>query len=335
MKILKRVLLILAILLLLVSAIGLLLSRQIHVERSVEIKQKPEIVFAYVNNMKNWNTWSPWFDLDSAAEYSYEGPVSGVGATMNWKSSKKDVGSGSMTFTEVVPNESIKEDLNFMENGTAKAGFLFAPVEGGVKVTWTMDVDAGYNPLMRILGKFMDGMVGKDFEKGLGKLKAVTESLPETTHSEMRVEEIQIPHQFYLAVHDTATINTISMKLGKGFGTIGAAMKKQGLKMAGAPFAFYFTVSAMNFDFNSAVAVDRQGKDDGVVKAGEIKAGNGLRVRFFGSYEKTALAHQAIHDYAASKNKNITGAPWEVYITDPGMEKDTTKWETDVYYPVE
>ena len=28
------------------------------------------------------------------------------------------------------------------------------------------------NPLLRIIGKFMDGMVGKDFEKGLARLKS-------------------------------------------------------------------------------------------------------------------------------------------------------------------
>ena len=55
----------------------------------------------------------------------------------------------------------------------------------------------------------------------------------------------------------------------------------------------------------------------------------------FGPYELTAKAHTAIHEYIGAHNKKIIGAPWEVYVTDPGLEKDTAKWETDVYYPVE
>jgi effector-binding domain-containing protein len=31
----------------------------------------------------------------------------------------------------------------------------------------------------------------------------------------------------------------------------------------------------------------------------------------------------------------VIGAPWEVYVTDPMVEKDTAKWQTDIYYPVQ
>ena len=29
---------------------------------------------------------------------------------------------------------------------------------------------------------------------------------------------------------------------------------------------------------------------------------------------------------------NYDAKPWEVYITDPGVEKDTSKWVTHVYF---
>ena len=29
------------------------------------------------------------------------------------------------------------------------------------------------------------------------------------------------------------------------------------------------------------------------------------------------------------------GPSWEVYVTDPGAEPDTSKWQTDIYFPVE
>lgn len=336
MKILKRILLIIAILLLLVAGIGLLLPSHVRVDRSTDIKADPNTVHAFVNNFDNWNSWSPWYELDTTAHYEFSGPHSGKGAVLSWTSTNKNVGSGSMTITESVAPDLIKQDLNFMENGVAKSEYQFKASASGTTVVWAMEVDMGFNPLLRIMGKFMDSMVGKDFEKGLAKLKSVIESMPAGgITSAMKVEEVTVNPFHYLAVRDTASIATISMKLGTNYGKIGAAMKKQKLEMSGAPFAIYYSESSMNFDMDAAVQVNKPGKADGNVLPGEIKGGNALLVKFFGPYEKTADAHAMIHQYVGEHGKKITGAPWEVYMTDPMTEKDTMKWETDVYYPIE
>jgi hypothetical protein len=70
-------------------------------------------------------------------------------------------------------------------------------------MTWAMKMDAGMNPLMRIMGKFMDGMVGPDFEKGLNKLKARVESMPATSSS-ITVEEVEVDDIEYLFIHGKA-----------------------------------------------------------------------------------------------------------------------------------
>ena len=178
MKIIKRILFVLAIILFIVTAIGLLLPSQVHVERSTTINLQQESVFDYVNQISNWNLWSPWFEMDTTASYTQSGPASGVGAKLSWVSTNKDVGRGSMTYTEVTSPSLIKQDLNFMEEGVATGIYSFAPEGGGTKVTWSLEFDTGFNPLLRIMGKFMDGMVGKDFERGLNKLKSNLESLP-------------------------------------------------------------------------------------------------------------------------------------------------------------
>ncbi len=180
MRIFFKILIVIGIILLVFSAIGLLFfSSHIHVEKSITINKSPDIVFNYVNNLDNWNNWSPWYKLDPSAKYTMTGPHSGAGAKLSWESDNSKVGKGSMTITEVKPNELIKEDLNFMENGIAKSYYAFAPeAGGGTKVSWGFDVEAGANPLMRIMGAFMDDMVGEDFNKGLNSLKQNLEAMP-------------------------------------------------------------------------------------------------------------------------------------------------------------
>ena len=179
MRIVKKILLVLAIIFVVIAAIGyIFFPSHIHVERKAMINQKQSVVYNYVNNLGNWNSWSPWYQLDSAAKYSFEGPASGAGATFSWESQNKDVGKGSMKITDAMPDSVIKQDLNFMEEGTAKSSFRFAPEGNATSVTWAFDVEAGVNPLFRIMGGFMDGMLGKDFEKGLANLKIKVEAIP-------------------------------------------------------------------------------------------------------------------------------------------------------------
>ena len=53
------------------------------------------------------------------------------------------------------------------------------------------------------------------------------------------------------------------------------------------------------------------------------------------SFLTRCKAHEAIHQWLTANNKTAIGSPWEVYANDPILEKDTAKWQTDVYYRIE
>jgi effector-binding domain-containing protein/uncharacterized protein YndB with AHSA1/START domain len=329
MKTVKRILLFLAIFILAVSAVGLLFfPSHMEVRRSVTINASQEAVFDYVNELRNFNIWSPWHDMDTAAVYTFEGPASGAGAVMRWKSDSADVGQGSMTITESTPYASVKQDLEFMKNGVAKGEFRIAATDSGTVMTWVFSTEAGANPLLRILGSFMDGMIGPDFERGLGKLKSILEASPS-----LNVQQVDVPEMHYLYVKAQADESDISNVLGSGYGRIMDVMRKQGLVLADAPFAIYQTPPPV-FEMEIGIPVVTPGKESGDVKTGTMGPCKALMVRYFGPYEKSSSAHAAIREYLDRKGMTAAGAPWETYVTDPATEPDTSKWETDVYYPV-
>lgn len=204
MSILKKVILGLAIFLLLVAAAGLLFfPGQVEIRRSVTIQRPVTEVFTYLNNLENYNQWSPWFQLDTAADYSFSGPSSGVGATMTWDSKNEQVGKGSLTYTDVVIQKSIKHDLNFMENGVAKGEYILSPDEAGTNVTWVFSFEAGANPLLRIMGSFMKDIIGEDFDKGLFRMKSILESAPATD-----VPSVETANGDTALITDSDTIST-------------------------------------------------------------------------------------------------------------------------------
>ncbi|KKP85530.1 MAG: Transcriptional regulator, effector-binding domain/component, partial [candidate division CPR3 bacterium GW2011_GWE2_35_7] len=63
-------------------------------------------------------------------------------------------------------------------------------------------------------------------------------------------------------------------------------------------------------------------------------AGKAVYVEYKGAYDKTYTAYMDLEAYVKEYNLTEAGGPWEVYITDPGTEPDTSKWITGIYFPV-
>ena len=176
MSLVRRVLLWTGAALLLLVAAAYLLPRQVHVDRSITVNAPRALVFEQIDGYATFNKWSPWFALDPNAKYTFEGPATGVGAKMSWVGDPSALGSGSQVITASQAGERVASDVDFGQGGVAKQVISLAADGEGTKVTWGIDIDLGMNPVSRYFGLAMDGMVGKDFEKGLANLKKVVEA---------------------------------------------------------------------------------------------------------------------------------------------------------------
>ncbi len=152
-----------------------------HIEKSIVISAAPATIYQELNTFKNFTAWAPWAKMDPAAQYTYEGPESGVGAKMSWDG--REVGKGSQWIEESVENQKIKNGLSFEGyEGKAYAEFIFTPEGEDTKVTWTYD---GTND--GIMGKamwmVMRTFLDSQYEQGLRDLKSYVESMPAPTDS--------------------------------------------------------------------------------------------------------------------------------------------------------
>ena len=90
-----------------------LLPPQAVVTRSIEIAAPPDKVFAVVGDLRRFNEFSPWADLDPNITYTFEGPESGLGQQMNWSSEHADVGKGSQTIIRYEPPTFVETRIDF------------------------------------------------------------------------------------------------------------------------------------------------------------------------------------------------------------------------------
>ena len=146
------------------------------VQREASIKAPPEKIFAHINDLHRWGSWSPWEKLDPAMRRTYGGAVQGKGAVYEWDGNL-NVGKGRMEITDTSPPSKVVIKLDFVKPFEAHnmAEFTLEAKGDLTNVTWAM---YGPNPyLAKVIHIFfsMDRMVGKQFETGLANLKTIAE----------------------------------------------------------------------------------------------------------------------------------------------------------------
>jgi hypothetical protein len=173
--VLTTVLVVIAIVVAVLLAIAASRPDRFRVERSTQIQAAPDKVFPLINDFHRWGEWSPWEDRDPAMKKAYSGAAAGPGAVYEWEGNSK-VGKGRMELLESSPSKiAIKLDFEKPFEGHNTAEYTLEPVAGGTRVTWAM-----FGPQVfigKLMGLFvsMDKMIGRDFEVGLARLKAVAE----------------------------------------------------------------------------------------------------------------------------------------------------------------
>jgi uncharacterized protein YndB with AHSA1/START domain len=161
------------------ALIGYAASRpdSFRIERSTRIEAPPERVFMLLQDLRAWQSWSPWEGKDPALERTYSGAELGPGAVYEW-SGNRAVGRGRMEVVEAHPPARLLIKLDFFAPFEAHnfAEFTLTPLGAATEITWSM---YGPSPFMaKLMGLVfsMDKMVGKDFETGLANLKRRAES---------------------------------------------------------------------------------------------------------------------------------------------------------------
>ncbi|MFO7694003.1 MAG: SRPBCC family protein [Vicinamibacterales bacterium] len=336
----RRIMLWVGVLLIAALAGAYLLPRHVRVERSAAIAAPQSTLFTVLNSFKHFNKWSPWFELDPAAKYSDEGPGAGAGARLRWVGNPQTLGSGSQVITASDPYERVAADVDFGQGGTpAKQVYTLAADGAGTKVSWSMEVDLGMNPIGRYLGLGFDGMIGRDFDKGLAMLKTFAEGLPDADFAGLEVEagEVEPVTVAYVPASSAKNDAAIASAIGKAYGEIWAFMKAHGLEPAGSPITIDTGSSATERVFDAAIPVDKtlakpvpQGSR---IQLKQTYGGKVLKVALRGPYSQISATHDRIAAYIAAHGIETNGNPWEEFANDPATVRESEVL-TNIYLPI-
>ncbi|PLX10951.1 MAG: hypothetical protein C0597_15900 [Marinilabiliales bacterium] len=335
MKFLKWLGIVFASIIALFLIIPLFLPSTFHVERNIEIERPVDMVFQTAVDMSKRAKWDPWIEMEPDVEMNVTMTPEIIGSGYSWKG--EIIGEGIITIKEFIPNEKIKSEIEFIAPRSSKSDVIwtFFETENGTKTTWAFAGSLSY-PIEKWMGLFMDKMMAPSFERGLNNFKSLVESMPILNGKTGEISEVQFEGIAGITIKEKCSMDRLSSKMIDMYSSLMIYLKENNEEIAGFPFAVYHPYEEEGYTMlECGLPVSKKLDGNDLIKYVEIPAGKTIMASHFGHYNSVRLTYDVLQKYIEENSIEITGSPFEMYITDPMKEPDQSKWETKVYFPID
>ncbi|MBU6374205.1 MAG: SRPBCC family protein [Alphaproteobacteria bacterium] len=315
-----------------------ILPVQLDVARTIEISRPRATVFTLVNNLKTFNEFSPWVEIDPMAEYTFSGPPAGKGQVSAWTSTSPVIGAGSLTIVRSVPNTRVDY---LVERDGSRASSRFTIDGRGFRSTVTWSFSARCAPTLEALAcRYMNavarGQIERNYDLGLAKLKMLAERLPNADFENLAVQIVKTPPVDF-AYHDAeAPLDPPQMLAAEraSFAFVRDFLTKNAMRQAGPPIAetLAWDEGGRKYGFRAGYAYAGPPPAVAVgVRLGKSPAGTVAKTIHVGSYETLPETYLKLQAYVRAHRYVIAGAPWQVYLdADPGQEPAAPRTEISI-----
>lgn len=151
---------------------------------------------------------------------------------------------------------------------------------------------------------------------------------------EYTIKKERIPRQPYLAIRETVSIKGIGELMGPLYGELYGWLGRNGVTPTGPAWTRYLAVGPEDCELELGVPIAAQVPGDARVAGGVMPECEVISTLYVGPFEDMGAAYSAMAAWLSEHSAVVSGAPWEVYLTDPAQEPDPAKWQTLIYFPI-
>ena len=342
MKILKYLLIIVAVLVLGGWAYVSTQPDSYDVSRTKLIKAPASFIFSNINEFKNWERWGPWQDEDPSIVSTFPGETSGVGAYYTWTSKN---GPGRMETVALVENKSIDQKIQFDDSEPNDVYWRFEEVDGGTNVTWGMKAKQTpfFFKMLAAISGGMDNVFGPMEEKGLENIdNLIMEELPNIPASNSKfqigtISERDIEAQTFIGYFQKVKIVDLASVYQEFLPRAGMYAAQSNMKpedyTPGAVYTKYDEEKGTT-EFYIGLMLHKEYPPAEGMETVEIPGGPIVTLTKLGNYgEGDMEAHNNIGNFIKNNNLEYGDLVWELYMNDPTTVKPE-EIQTDIYYQV-
>ena len=188
----RRIMLWVGVLLIVAIAAAYMLPRNVRVERSATIGAPQATLFTLLNSFKQFNKWSPWFELDPGAKYTHEGPGAGVGAKLSWVGTRGPSGRAVRPSRQASPTRDRGRRGLRAGRRPRQTGLHARPRRDRHEAHLEHGRRSRNEPDCPLLRPGIRGHDRRDFDKGLALLKKFAEGLPTADFAGLQIEAVSV-----------------------------------------------------------------------------------------------------------------------------------------------
>jgi effector-binding domain-containing protein len=294
------------------------------------------IVFNYINDYKNWETFCSWIKEDNSYKFTYPGLTMGQGGSSSWTSSSSD---GNIKTIAAKENESIFQKMKNNDE-VSEVYWTFKDTLGATKVTWRNKGKLDFKSKVKaFFSGGITSVVGSIYEKSL-------ENLNTTLDYEINTYSIKIngittlPGGYYLKQYlhckQKETERNVSILVSR----MEYFFDKNKISASGKPFIIYHKYDRANNEVAFSVCMPvrdsinvMSGSD---IQSGKTASYTSLKTTLVGDYSHKQKAWKKALDFVAKNHleRNRSGQIIEVHKVGRKDVKNPSKWVTEVYIPV-
>jgi len=336
MRILKYLFLLMVLLFIGVTVYIATLKGDFKVKQTAIIHSPRGVVFDYVNDYKNWETFGSWMTKEHGITFVYPAKTMGAGAQFNWDNGSDN---GSLKTYFVKENNSILQK-GYFNGTTAEMHWKLNDTVGGTKIT----VEArGKMDLLTKISTFFSGGFGSVANDALEKS---LRNLDKTLAYEMKTYNIKVNgivqrnSGFCLKQTVTCRIKSLPRNIKIMMPKMLHFFKKNNLSMSGKPFILYERYDRANdivtFSVCAPTAEQIFITSGSEITSGEIVPFTCLKTTLTGDYSHLKEAWTKAENYIRDNGytPNFAGKYAEVYIKTIDDVKQPSKWITEIHIPV-
>ncbi len=311
-----------------------------NIRDSMIIKAPPEVVFKKVDNLKSWESWSPWKKKDSTLIFTYAEKSVGEGASFSWDGNV----NGSLTTTKTIPYKEIDQELTVdtpMGKRTSEVRWTFEEAEGGTKVTW------GVQGEHSLIDKVYYAIGGDDFNRWVHQINRMgLEGISQEVIEDMKQYTIHVDGitqyggGYYMYTTSVAKQSELDEKTAPMLEVVMDFVMKNNLNMAGKPFTLFNEVDSNNGNviFSAGVPIKEKviTPEGSPVVCGYMEPVTAIKTTLKGNYTHLPEAYTKSRIYMEKNGiqADPNGKMFEVYLTDPHEVVNPADWLTEVFIPI-
>lgn len=142
--------------------------------------------------------------------------------------------------------------------------------------------------------------------------------------------------QPFVFMRKKTSMDGIGDALGAMLPAVFGYVMKAGIAMTGPPTARYVDWGPGGGTLEAGLPVvpgSQLGEDAVGIQLGSLQGGPAISTIHVGPYDTLHQAHAALEAHMDEAKLQRAGAPWEVYLTDPGEVPNPEEWKTQVVCP--